>query len=63
MQGELAGRHLVLGDGVVKQRPEQRGAFGVGDTPADDATAKDVEDDIEIEVGLFGWPHQFGDIP
>jgi len=33
MQGELAGRHLVLGDGVVKQRPEQRGAFGVGDTP------------------------------
>jgi hypothetical protein len=63
MQGELAWRHVVFGDGVVEQRPEQHGAFGIGDTPADGAAAEDVEDDIEIEVGPFGWPHQFGDIP
>ena len=62
-QGELAWRHVVFGDGVVEQRPEQHGAFGIGDTPADGAAAEDVEDDIEIEVGPFGWPHQFGDIP
>ena len=46
MQRELAGRHLVLGDGVVEQRLEQGGGFGTGDTPGDHAAAEDVEDDV-----------------
>ena len=51
MQGELAGRHLVLGEGVLEQRLEEGGAFAIGDAPADHAVAEDVEDDVEVEVG------------
>ena len=50
VQGQLAGEYAVLGDGVIEQRAEQRGGLGVGDTPADDAAAEDVENDVEIEV-------------
>jgi hypothetical protein len=50
MQGELARRHLMLGDGVVEQCLEQAGAFSIGDTPADNAAAKDVDDDVKVEV-------------
>ena len=39
------------------------GALRIGDTPADHAAAEDVEDDVEIEVTPFGWPHQLGDVP
>jgi len=46
MQGELAGRHVVLGDGVIEQRLEQRRALGIGDAPADHAAAEDVENDL-----------------
>ena len=35
------GGSLMLGDGVVEQCLEQAGAFGIGDTPADNAAAKD----------------------
>ena len=63
MQGKLAGRHLVFGDGVVEQGGEQRGAFGVGDAPADDAAAEDIEDDVEVEVGPLGRADELGDVP
>src|SRR5258708_31608278 len=48
---------------VLEQRGEQCGAFLVGDTPADDASAENVDDDVEIEIGPFGWSHQLGDVP
>ena len=50
VEGQLAGRHGVLGEGVVEQRLEQGGALGIGDAPADDPAAEDVEDDVEIEI-------------
>ena len=53
----------MLHDRVVEQRLEQNSALGIGDAPADDAAAEDVEDDIEIEVAPLGWPHQLGDVP
>jgi hypothetical protein len=31
--------------------------------PADDASAENVDDDVEIEIGPFGGPHQLGDVP
>ena len=31
--------------------------------PADDVTAKDVKDDVEIEVGSFERAAEFGDVP
>src|ERR1700678_89496 len=63
MQRELTGRHVVFGDRVIEQWPEQRGTFSIGDTPTDHAAAEDVEDDVEIEVAPFGWSHQLGDVP
>jgi hypothetical protein len=48
---------------IVEQRPEQDSAFGVSDTPANDTTAIDGENDVEIEVAPLGWPHQLGDVP
>jgi hypothetical protein len=63
MQSKLTARHVMPGDGVVEQRLEQRGALCIGDAPANHAATEDVEDDVEIEVTPFGWPHQLGDIP
>ena len=42
MQGELAGWHVMLGDGVVKQSREQGSTFSIGDAPADNASAEDI---------------------
>jgi hypothetical protein len=36
---------------------------GIGDAPADDPAAEDVEDDVEIEVGPFRGSHQLCDVP
>ena len=55
MQRELAGRDVVLGDGFVEQRLEQGGCFGLGDLPADNAAAVDIEDDIEYS-SRSTWP-------
>ena len=50
VEGQLAGRHGVLGEGVMEQRLEQGGALGIGDAPADDPAAEDAEDDVQVEV-------------
>ena len=63
MQGQLAGRHAMFGDGIVEQRREQGRAFPVGDAPTDDSAAEDVDDDVEVEVRPFRRPHQFRDVP
>jgi len=63
MQGELTRRDGVLGDGIIEQRAEQRGALGIGDTSPDDTAAEDVEDDREVDVAPLGWPHQLGAVP
>ena len=57
------GVNTMLGDGVLEQRLEQARRFRVGDIPADDPAAEDVDDDVEVEVGPFGRPHQLGDVP
>ena len=63
VQAQLAGRDVVVGDGIVEQRFEQGGGLGIGEVPSDDAAAVDIENDVEIEVSPFGRPLQFGDIP
>ena len=50
VEGQLARRHGVLGQSVIEKGFEQDGALGIGDAPADDPAAEDVEDDVEIEV-------------
>ena len=54
MEGQLAGRHGVLGEGVIEQDLEQGGALGIGDAPANDPAAEDVEDDVQVEIGPLG---------
>ena len=51
-------RHGMPGHGVGKQGFEQGCTFGVLDTPADDAAAEDVENDVKIELRPFHRPHQ-----
>ena len=63
MQRQLAGWDGMPDKGVVKQFLEQDGVFSIGDTPADDAAAEDVEDDIQVEIRPFGRSHQFRYIP
>jgi len=63
VQGQLVGRHGMLGHGVRKQGFEQGRTFRVLDTPSNDAAAEDVEDDVKIEIGPFHRSHQFGDVP
>ena len=61
MEGELVGWHLVLDDSVLEQFLEHSGIFSIGNTPADNAAAEDVDDDIEIEISPLRWPHQSGE--
>src|SRR5665811_389327 len=63
MQGQLAGRRGMFGGGIIEQCREHGGAFSVGDAPADDSAAEDIDDDVEVEVGPFGRPHQLRDVP
>ena len=54
-----------MGHGMKEQGFEQGCTFGVLDSPADHApsdktAAEDVENDVEIEIKPFHWPHQFG---
>ena len=63
MQSELAGRDMMLGDGVIEQGLEQRGAFSVSNAPGDDPAAENIDDDVEIEVAPLRWAHELGDVP
>ena len=63
VQGQLIARHGMFLHRVDEQFLELGGAFRVLDAPANHPAAEDVEDDIEVEVGLFHRPHQLGDIP
>src|SRR5690349_5711678 len=47
---QLTGWNAMLGERLVEQGLEQGGVFHVGDAPADDAAAEDVEDDIQVEI-------------
>src|ERR1700709_21544 len=63
VQRQLAEWDSMLDEGVFEQLLEQGGVFSIGDTPADDAAAEDVEDDIQGEIRPFGRSHQFRYIP
>ena len=63
MQGELTGKHVVFRNGIIEQRPEQRGALCISHTPTHHAATEDVEDDVEIEVAPLRGSHKFRDVP
>ena len=63
VDGELAGRDELLAAGMFDQTLGQFGAFAIGDHPAHDETAEDIQDDIEVIAGPFRRAAQFGDVP
>jgi hypothetical protein len=46
----------MFGRGILEQGSEQGDAFFVGNTPADYSAAREVADDVEMEVRRFGEP-------
>lgn len=53
----------LLADGFARKNARQFGTFAVGNHPANDVAAEDVDDDAEVEVRPLVRPMQFGDIP
>ena len=54
---------MLLGTGFFDKLFGECCGFLRRDHPADDIAAEDVQDDVEVEIAPFGWPHQFGDVP
>ena len=50
MDGQIAGQYELPEAGFIDELFRERGGFFVGDEPADDVSAEDVEDDVEIEI-------------
>ena len=63
MQGQAAGFDAVAATGFADQFARQEGAFAVGQHPADDAAAEDVDDDVELEIAPLGWSLELGNVP
>ena len=56
---ELAGRDVLLGNGLVDQLHGQLGGFAMGDHPADHVPAEDVEDHVIWKYDHFSGPRNF----
>ena len=54
MDGELAGLDTLFAASIGEEFFGERGAFAMGDHPADDITAEDIQHDVEIEVSPLG---------
>jgi hypothetical protein len=63
MQPELAWFDILLFAGFFDQLPSQFGALARRHHPADNVTAENVEDDVEIKVAPLGGAAQLGDVP
>ena len=61
-QGQLARLDVLLLAGVGNQPLGQLRALARCHHPADHIPAEDIQNDIEVEVGPFGCPLQFGDV-
>ena len=63
MQGEHLGLDALLQVAFLDEAGGERGGFPFGERPADDVSAEDVEQDIEIEAGPALRSEQAGDVP
>jgi len=60
---KLRGIGTLLGNGLGQQDARKRGAFAIGDHPADNVPAIDVDDRVEVKVGPLLRAVQLGDVP
>ena len=63
MNGELIALDGLLAASILKELLGELSAFAMGDHPADDVAAEDIEHDVKVEVSPLGWAKQLGDVP
>src|SRR5450759_5397866 len=63
MQRELTRQDALLVATVLDEPLGQFGTLAHRDHPAGDVAAKNIEDDVEVEVGPLGRSEQLGDVP
>jgi hypothetical protein len=59
----LTRQDALFGATVFDEPLGQFGTLAHRDHPAGDVAAKNIEDDVEVEVGPLGRPEQLGDVP
>ena len=63
LNGQLAARDGVFLRGVLNEVFGKFGRFPLGDHPAGDVAAEDVDHYVKLEVVPFGRTAEFGDVP
>ena len=63
MDGELAGRDVLLGAGIFNELAGQAGSLAWGDHPAGDITAENIEDDVQMVERPFDRTSELGNVP
>src|SRR5450830_1723596 len=63
VSGQLAGGDPLLAAGLGDQLGGQRRRLGVGQQPAHDVAAEDVEQDVEVQVGPLLKGQELRDVP
>ena len=63
MQGEHLGLDALLQAAFLDEPGGERSGFPFGDHPADDVSAEDVEQHVEVKVGPRLRSEQPGDVP
>jgi hypothetical protein len=63
VKGELVLHDPLFLAGVLDEALGEFRTLAWGHHPADDITAEDIQDDVEVEVRPFGRSEQLGDVP
>jgi len=63
MDRELTRSNALFSTAMLDQLSGETGGLAVRDHPANDVTAEDVKDDVQIIESPFHRPAQFGDVP
>ena len=63
VDGQLVLGNVLLDECLPNQALRQIGTLAMGEHPADDVTAEDVENHVEVEIGPFFWAQELGDVP
>ena len=63
MKGELVALDALALTGLANQLLGETGGLSMRDHPADDLSAEDVENHVEVVIGPLRWAVELGDVP